>query len=160
MASNPAAPVAPMELGFCVADMDRSLAFYRGLLGLEQVSDIAQPAQGATGSAIAASTYRVVRLELATGERIKLFSPQDRPAPQRPDQAAPPLSRVGYAFLTLIVADLEATVAHLAGHGVAARPPGIRDLRDNVRIALIDDPDGNVIELVQYYDLKAYRADI
>lgn len=160
MTQNPLEPVAPAELGYCVADMDRSLAFYRDLLGLEPVSDIQQPGSGATGTSIAASAYRVVRLQLATGERIKLFSPEERPAPQRTDQGAPPLSRVGYAFLTLIVADLEAAVSHLADNGVTVRPPGIRDLRNNVRIALADDPDGNVIELVQYYHLKAYRSDI
>jgi catechol 2,3-dioxygenase-like lactoylglutathione lyase family enzyme len=150
--------VAPLEVGLCVSDLDRARAFYEGLLGFSFVSSIPTPPEQAIGSGICHSGYTVVRLQLPTGERIKLFAP-DSP-PKRIDRGKQPLSQVGYAFITLIVADLNALLIKLATKGITPRSPGAYGLRPNVVIALIGDPDGNVVELVQFQNLRAYRADV
>lgn len=160
MSSDRLEIAAPLEIGYCVADLERSLRFYRDFLGLAFVSEIDTPAEFAVGSGLAASAYRVVRLQLPGGERLKLFAPLRAPEPARRRADPPPLSAVGYAFLTLIVPDIERLIAKLARNGIRTRPPGMFKLRQNTQIALVEDPDGNVIELVQYGDLSAYRSDL
>ena len=149
--------VLPLEIGLCVEDLNRSLAFYRDGLGFDFVSSIVTPAVSATESGFAESGYTVVRLQLPTGERLKLFSPDQTPEAARP--TARPLARVGFAFLTLIVSDIEHELCLLASRNIKPRPPAAYPLRDNVHVALVDDPDGNVVELVEYNNLGDYRSD-
>jgi hypothetical protein len=70
-----------------------------------------------------------------------------------------PLARPGFAFATLIVEDLKAVVSHLAARGFPARQIPY-ELRQGVWMALVDDPDGNVVELVSYNDLLEYRPEL
>lgn len=157
MTPHPLAPVAPFEIGLAVQDMETSLGFYRDTFGLREISAISNPEGTAIKSGIGASSYQVVRLELATGERIKLFQP-DRRAIARP-RPSKPLDEAGFAFLTLIIEDLHAAASHLASAGYPMRREGIVELRPGVLVCLVDDPDGNVVELVEYQDLRSYRPE-
>jgi catechol 2,3-dioxygenase-like lactoylglutathione lyase family enzyme len=150
--------VAPLEIGLCVPSLEHSLAFYRDVLGFVVVSSIHTPEETAVGSGFAESGYTVIRLQLPTGERLKLFQPDEPPA--RHGRSARPLAGAGFAYLTLIVADIRAVLDRVADHGFPARVPAPFTLRDNVLVALVDDPDGNVIELVQYIDLGLYRPEL
>jgi lactoylglutathione lyase len=147
---------SPLELGFCVADLDASLAFWRDGIGLTFVSDISTDERAAVESGFAHCGYRVIRLQLPTGERIKLFAPATKMTSGH--ERRRPLEQVGLAFLTLIVKDLAGTLALLAPKGIVPRSPPY-ELRAGVFVALVDDPDGNVVELVQYADIKTYRRD-
>lgn len=148
---------APLEIGLCVADLDRSLGFYRDILGFELVSRIGTPVDAAIAAGFADSAYTVVRLALPTGERIKLFAPHrpmaDGKRPRRP------LDQVGFAYLTLIVEDIAAACAYIADQGHPPRAPAPYPLRPDVLVGLVEDPDGNLIELVQYLDIGKYLAD-
>jgi lactoylglutathione lyase len=147
--------VAPLEYGLVVPDLERSLAFYRDLLGFEEVSRISTPESFAKESGISTVAYEVVRLRLPTGERIKLFSPETVLSPSQPSET--PLSAPGYSFLTLIVTDLAAAVAEVAAAGYTiARTP--QTLRPGVDVALVRDPDGHFVEFVQYDDVNAYLS--
>ena len=149
---------APLEVGLCVSDMDASLAFYRDALGLTVVSDIEQAADKARASGLASGAYRVIRLQAPFGERVKLFLPRAAepavPAPRSP------LDRCGFAFLTVIVADIRATLAELARHTGLADPPDPVELRPGTWVSLIHDPDGVAVEIVAYDDLGAYRSEL
>ena len=149
--------VAPLEIGIAVGDLDAALAFYRDTLGLAEISRIPTPPAKAIASGIARGGYTVVRLQMATGERIKLFALDDGQSPGA--ERATPLSGPGFAFLTLIVADIEAAVARLASAGARIRARTV-ELRPGVRTALVDDPDGLIVEIVQYDDLTDYRPDL
>ena len=152
------AAVAPLEVGLCVADLDASLSFYRNGLGFVVVSDIVQPADKARASGLASGGYRVVRLQAPFGERVKLFHPTVA-APPPPSPPAP-LDRRGFAFLTVIVADLAAALAEIGRHAGPAAPPSPVELRPGTWVAVIHDPDGVPVELVAYDDLAAYRGDL
>jgi lactoylglutathione lyase len=56
----------------------------------------------------------------------------------------------GYNHMALVVEDLDATLAHLAGHGIEPeRPPYSPGGRDDVgRICFVQDPDGYRLELI------------
>ncbi len=151
--------IAPLELGLCVSNLASSRAFYEKTLGFEFVSQIVTPKEQAVDSGFCHSGYVVVRLQLPTGERIKLFAPDQPPdAPARHSDR--PLSAVGFAFMTLIVDSLPNCLERLAHDGVTPRGPGIYRLRPGVDVALIEDPDGNIVELVEYLDPLAYRPDL
>lgn len=152
------AMAAPLELGFCVADLERGLRFWRDALGLAFVSEIRTTDESAIGSGFARSGYRVVRLQLPTGERVKLFEPDRFDRSGAPPRDVP-LGRVGFAFLTLIVTNLTATLGSLEAQGYPPRRARF-ELRPGVHVALVDDPDGNVVELVEYDDIAVYRADL
>jgi catechol 2,3-dioxygenase-like lactoylglutathione lyase family enzyme len=147
---------APLEIGFCTRDLASAMRFWQGTLGLEEVSRIATSAAAAIRSGIGTADYTVVRLQLPTGERVKIFAPSTPAAAAAVNTT--PLSRVGFAFLTLIVEDLDQVLGMLTAAGFAARQPA-SELRPGVHVALVDDPDGNVVELVQYSDITAYRPD-
>lgn len=150
--------VAPLEIGFCVVDVERALEFWRDALGFREVSRIETATKSAIECGFALSEYVVVRLQLPTGERIKLFKPTLIEG-ARGDALAPPLATPGFAFATLIVEDLQDAVRQLTERGFPARRPP-SELRPGVWVALVDDPDGNTVELVSYMQLSAYRPDV
>ena len=149
---------APLEVGLCVSDMEASLAFYRDGLGFALVSDIEQGADKARLSGLASGAYRVIRLQAPFGERVKLFLPCSADA--APPAARAPLDRHGFAFLTVIVADIRATLAELARRCRLAAAPDPIELRPGTWVSLIHDPDGVPVEIVAYDDLGAYRNDL
>lgn len=149
---------APLEIGLCVSDMAASLAFYRDGLGFSVVSDIEQPADKARASGLASGAYRVIRLQAPFGERVKLFLP--RSAEAAPAAPRAPLDRRGFAFLTVIVADIRATLAELGRRECLAEIREPVELRPGTWVSLIHDPDGVSVEIVAYDDLAAYRSDL
>ena len=152
--------VAPVEFGFCVSDLEQSLQFYGKVIGLKVVSTIETDAIHAIRSGFAYGAYRVVRLQFPTGERLKLFAPHHTPVRALRKEKAKPLAQTGFAFFTLIVKDLSAVLKNLEQTTYNARSPGIYELRAGVFVALLDDPDGNLIELVEYKNLAEYRNDL
>lgn len=149
---------APLEVGICVSDMAASLAFYRDGLGFAVVSEIEQPADKARASGLASGAYRVIRLQAPFGERVKLFLPRSSEPP--PPAARAPLDRAGFAFLTVIVADIRAALGELGRHARVTHAPEPVELRPGTWVALIHDPDGVPVELVAYDDLAVYRRDL
>ncbi len=148
---------APMELGICVAELGRSMAFYEGLLGMRKISEIPLNEHGARTAGLGTNGYTVVRLQTDYGERIKLVQPMAAPALRA--EAETPSSRVGFAYLTFLVADIAAIVDQCQAAGFPSAR-GVVELRPGVRMALVRDPDGNVIEFAQYDDIRTYRPDL
>lgn len=118
------------HVAFRVRDLERSIAWYAAAFGARE----AFRANRDDGSP------QLVYLELAPGQFIEFF-----PGGKNPP-AAPP-DPLGYAHTCLLVDDLAATLAHLAGLGVAPRDPP-RMGRAGQHLAFIEDPDGNRLELM------------
>ena len=90
--------VASVEIGFCVENIERSLAFYMRVLGLSFVSEAETTKSHAIKSGLARCMYRVVRLQFPTGERLKLFMPAELPHLPSRRPHSEPLGQVGSAF--------------------------------------------------------------
>ena len=148
---------APMEVGICVADLARMLAFYESVLGMQKISEIGLSDHGAQISGLGAVGYTVVRLQTDYGERIKLMCPTRAPAVA--ERASTPSARTGIGYLTFLVTDLPGEIERLekAGHPSAK---GIVELRPGVNMALVRDPEGNFVELAEYANIHAYRPDL
>ena len=120
---------APDYVVVIVADLDRALAFYTGLLGLPLGHRSGPYAQLATGTTRVA-LYERAAMSATLGLEL---------------QAAPP-DAAGFE-LGFKVPDVDAAVAELAAAGVVvATPPADRPWGQ--RTAYVRDPDGHLVELV------------
>ncbi|MEZ6023727.1 MAG: VOC family protein [Hyphomonadaceae bacterium] len=149
---------APMEVGFCCRDLDALARFYTEVLGFELVSVVEVDAKRARQAALSSGAYRVARLQTPWGERIKLLQPNQPPAPGEASEWI--LDRCNTAYVTFIVDDLAAMVARLSGRITLLTGPNKVEVRPGVWLAFVRDPEGNLLEFVEYDDLPAYRADL
>jgi glyoxylase I family protein len=128
-----------------VSDMERSLAFYRDLLGLRVIFDVQLGGEGleaVTGEGGARG--RMVGC-LVPGSRvtIELLSFGHRAPGERRRAAAGP----GYSNVALTVGDLSAARAALEARG--ARPQPAVEV-GGVRMFFLADPDGTPIEFIEF----------
>ena len=114
------------HVSLVVADTARSLAFYGGLLGLEQ--DHSRPDLGFPGA----------WLTLGSGQIHLLQVPNPDPVDGRPDHGGRD------RHLAMSVTDLDLLAERLAAAGVATTRS-----RSGRRALFCRDPDGNGVELVE-----------
>lgn len=124
-----------IDVGIAVTDMDAALNFYRDTLGLAEVSDRQMRGVG-----------RMVKLSVGAST-LKLITPET-PATGSAVPGGVQAGVPGVRYLTFEISDLEETVeaCKQAGHTVAMGP---LNLGPEVRLAMVEDPDGNWVELVQ-----------
>jgi catechol 2,3-dioxygenase-like lactoylglutathione lyase family enzyme len=137
--------------GFTVSDLDRSVTFYRDLLGCEVLAT--QEKQGGYLAAIVGypdAHVRMAHLRLAGGEHVIELFEYLSPAGGRADVEP---RNVGASHLCFIVADLQALYDSLLERGVTSfvSPPIEVDTGINRGgLALyLRDPDGITVELFQ-----------
>ncbi len=150
--------LVPMEVGICCADLPALSRFYQDVLGFTFVAQVQMPAAAAQLVGLSEGGYSVVRLQTPYGERIKLLAPER--APVRPEPGLI-LDRQNASYLTFIVEDIASLVDDLknAGASFCAEAAPIQ-LRPDVKALFCRDPEGNVLELVEYADIAAYRPDL
>jgi len=125
--------IPALDLGVVTADAERALAFYRDTLGLVPDGEIPFPGLGILHRLrCGQSTVKLLALERPPGAR----------APQGGFSAA-----TGFRYCTLHLANLDAVVAACREGGYAIAV-ATRPLRPGVRVAMVEDPDGNTIELM------------
>jgi catechol 2,3-dioxygenase-like lactoylglutathione lyase family enzyme len=82
-------------------------------------------------------------------------------APESAVRGAAILDRQGATYLTFIVRDLAGVVRNLESRGVVFdSAPAPMEVRPGTWLAFFRDPEGNVLELVEYDDPAAYRPDL
>jgi catechol 2,3-dioxygenase-like lactoylglutathione lyase family enzyme len=150
---------APLEVGLCCHDLPRLRRFYEDVMDFEFISKIVVPAEKAAPSGLSADGYTVVRLQTSYGERLKLLAPNTPPLAQAPSKFI--LDRAGSTYLTFIVEDIDSAIDRLH----KAQAPFLTgdkrvEVRPGVYLAFCRDPEGNVLELVQYADIDSYRSDL
>jgi catechol 2,3-dioxygenase-like lactoylglutathione lyase family enzyme len=120
-----------LDLGIVVSDIKASLNFYRNLLGLEFVG--ITPVWFGT----------MHRLRFGTSD-FKLIEPQKVP----PKGAIGLENQVGFRYVTFQVKNLSELCSELKSKGIEFALPE-RETRPGVRIAMVKDPDGNIVEFVE-----------
>ena len=136
------------HVGICVSDVERSLHFYRDLLGFAYRSELrVQGEPSDTLLRLRGVDLRAVYLE-RDGTRIELLY---YAAPGTVGDAAPrPMNQRGLTHLSLRVDSLADTLATLRAAGVRGLEETHINLPDFGAAAIfIADPDGTLIELVQ-----------
>lgn len=138
----------PIEVGITVSDPDRMLAFYRDVLSCEEVRRSDIPAGLTRPLTSSADGYLAIWTRAPGGEVLKFFRPAADPAPDLP--RAMLADRTGIAFITFYCRAIEQVVAAAEAHGATLRSDRAL-LRGSigVKLAFFEDPEGNVIELVE-----------
>jgi len=150
---------APLEVGICCADLDALAAFYVEVLGFTQVNVVEVPAEKAVGTMLCDCSYRVARLQSPYGERIKLLQPAVPAAPRT--ARARILDERNTAYLTFIVDDLRSVLARLVDSGTELMTGAdMIEVRPGTFLVFARDPEGNILEFVEYADIAAYRPDL
>lgn len=125
-------PTGVHHVAIIASDYARSRRFYTEVLGLRVVHEHYRAER---------QSYKL-DLQLPDGTQIELFSfPQPPARPSYPEAC-------GLRHLALRVADMEASVAALATHGVAVEPVRT-DPFTGALFTFFSDPDGLPIELVE-----------
>jgi catechol 2,3-dioxygenase-like lactoylglutathione lyase family enzyme len=122
------------DLGIVCTDIQASLAFYRDFLGL--------PFQ----RSMPMSKTTTLHFLAAGSGAIKLWEVTSPPAPTQ--KGWPLEGALGYRYITLSVSNLDEVAAGAADAGVTVLVPPT-ELMPGVKIAMLADPDGNAVELLQ-----------
>lgn len=150
MSRNEFRVVAADHTGITVSNLERSLAFWRDVLGFEfshtahQKGELAEEITGVKGAEL-----KLAVLKTPGGHKIELLeylAPADRKrANLRPCD-------VGSLHIALVVQDLSAALDRIAGSGwKTAGQPQILTKGPNAgrRVVYVRDPDGTTIELME-----------
>ena len=121
-----------LDLGIFVSDINASLKFYQEILGLEKVDETQLPVG--------------MMHRLSYGNSFfKLIDPKEVP-PKGPSGL---VDQLGFRYVTFPVTNISEICETLKEKGVKFTIPET-ELRPGVRIAMVEDPDGNTVEFVQY----------
>jgi glyoxylase I family protein len=150
VSNKPIRIISADHTGITVSNLERSLAFWRDVLGFEfshtahQKGELAQEITGVEGAEI-----KLAVLEAPGGHKIELLeylAPGDRKrADIRPCD-------VGSVHVALLVDDLDAVLAHIAAAGweAAGKPQTLtRGPNAGKRVVYVRDPDGTTIEFME-----------
>ena len=120
-----------MDLGILASDIKASLNFYQNILGLEFVGI----------SEVWFGTMH--RLRFGTSD-FKLIEPKTVP----PKGAIGLEKQLGFRYVTFVIKNLSELCAELKAKGIEFALPE-KEIRSGVRIAMVKDPDGNIVEFVE-----------
>ncbi len=141
--------LAADHTGFTVSNLERSLAFWRDVLGFElshrphQTGDLASEITGVPGAEISIAVLK------GYGHKIELL---EYLAPAERQHLRPRPCDVGSVHVALLVDDLDAVLKRIAASGWnAAGKPQTLAAGPNTgkRVVYVRDPDGTTIEFMQ-----------
>src|SRR5262245_177182 len=134
------------HVGISVSDIDRSIAFYRDLLGMEQLCDVF-PFGGEQFEAIMdipGVTGRMCMIGKGT-LHLELFEFTN----SKPKDPEHPVSDRCYSHFGVEVDDIAATYEKLRAADVRIHSPVITFMGGSMKAAYCRDPDGNVFEIME-----------
>ena len=123
-----------IDIGIVVRDGDAAMKFYRDTLGLEHVADTPFPGGGTMHRLMCGTTL------------VKIVETDE--TPEKADNTGGPYAASGIRYWTITIQDLNAMTEKFraAGYTVAVEP---KEVRPGVQISMIEDPDGNWLELLE-----------
>jgi catechol 2,3-dioxygenase-like lactoylglutathione lyase family enzyme len=120
-----------LDLGIVVSDIKASLNFYQDMLGLKFVGEM--PLWFGT----------MYRLQFGSSD-FKLILPK-KPIPKGPIGLE---NQLGFRYVTFVIKNLSKLCKELQSKGIEFALTE-REMRPGVRIAMVKDPDGNIVEFVE-----------
>ncbi|CAN5561389.1 hypothetical protein BH10ACT8_BH10ACT8_04070 [soil metagenome] len=127
-----------IEIGIVVRDAEKSLAFYRDLLGLPYLGDLEFP-----------GTHM---WRFGAGKSVvKLLEQTPTPLESNP---AGDVTASGLRYLSLFVSNLDELVAECEAYGCVIAIP-VTEFQPGAKFAFVEDPEGNRIELLDIAALQS-----
>ncbi|HTK97975.1 MAG TPA: VOC family protein [Pseudomonadales bacterium] len=124
-----------IDLGIIVKDGPAALGFYRDVLGFKHEGDMPMPNGGGT-------MHRL----LCGDSLIKVVVPAKAPPAVSPPGGIG--GSTGYRYWTISVSNISELVGACEKAGRTIVVPE-REIRPGIRIAIVEDPDGNWVEFLQ-----------
>lgn len=131
-----------IEIGVVVHDADRSLEFYRDVLGLPYLGDLDF------------GVARMWRFQAGTSV-VKLLRFHEEPTAANPPGE---VTATGYRYMSLFVSNIDDLVAEVAQSGGRVAMP-VTEFQPGSRFAFVEDPEGNRIELLDVAAVAAGTPD-
>ncbi len=143
-----------IDLGTVVSDIEKSVAWYKNVVGFRELDGFDVPAVFATDVGLSnKQPFHVHVLTLGEGSsatKLKLMQFKATPG-ARVDNSTIHAS-YGFRYLTIFVKDLNKAAARAEQHGAKPIAKGVQPLPEGfpegVGLAVYRDPDGNFVELV------------
>ena len=143
-----------IDLGVVVSDVDAAVDFYTKAIGFKELPGFHVPADIATRTGLTDGQPLSIRVlvleENETATKLKLMELPG--VKSKPSDNETIHAQFGVSYLTINVTDMNAAVARLkkAGAKVLAEGPVElpASLAEGVYLAVVRDPDGNLVELV------------
>lgn len=151
--------MAPLEPAIVCVNIDAMRDFYTRVLGFTEVSDAEATPEMSEMFGAAPNGYRIIRVETAFGDRVKLIQPNNRKA-KKSRSPSWVLQRRGFAYITFIVEEIDAVTARLIANGVKLVRPRPVEPRKGFLAIFAEDLEGNFLEFVEYADILSYRPDL
>jgi lactoylglutathione lyase len=120
-----------LDLGIVVGDIKASLSFYVDMLGLKFIEQV--PVWFGT----------MHRLRFGSSD-FKLIDPKVKP----PRGAIGLDAQIGFRYVTFVIKNLSQVCEDLRSRGIPFEIPE-KQLRPGTRLAMVRDPDGNIVEFVE-----------
>ena len=134
--------------GIVVRDMNRSLPFYRDLLGLKVWADYKDESDYVCKvTDVPGARLWIVKLQSPGGGMVELLQYLSHP------QEAPPPSRscdVGCNHIALEVEDIDALYEKLVAGGIRFHSPPLLSSNGTAKVTYCRDPEGVIVELMQF----------
>lgn len=143
-----------VHFGIVVSDIDKAADFYRNGLGFTEAPGFDVPvSMGGDSGLTDYKPFHVRVMKLGEGEnatQVKLMQFKDAPGAKAPNDFIH--TTLGMSYMTVLVTDIDKAVdrAKRAGAPPLAKGPILlpEGFPKGVYLALVRDPDGNMIELV------------
>ena len=123
-----------VDLGIVTSNGPAMLAFYRDVLGLPHQGDMKMPFGGTMHRMLCGTTV----IKIVVPDK----APGNRPAP------GGLAGGTGYRYYTISVSNLDEVVETAKRAGAKIAMPRTK-VRPGVEIAMVEDPDGNWVELLE-----------
>jgi catechol 2,3-dioxygenase-like lactoylglutathione lyase family enzyme len=138
------------HVGITVADLDRAVAFYRDVLGLDVLARFAVDGDAfATGVGVAGASAEFVHLD-AGGARVELVSYEpegDRVGGDAEAGRTTTVNQPGATHVGLSTDDLDAFYESLPDDVETQSPPQVTS--SGTKILFVRDPEGNLVEVLE-----------
>jgi len=143
------------HVALSVGDLEAQCRFYSQALGLQEEGRLDQPGAGLRTVLLGATDGPSIELVARAGSRPRSGCGDGGPA-QFVEAAA---TTRGFFQWALAVDDLEATLDRLIAAGATNSTGILAARRPGIRFASINDPEGNMIELMERRVARAGPAD-
>ena len=164
---KPAGPFASqtIDLGVVVSDLEKSLAFYKGIVGMTEVpgfkveGDFPKKVGLTDGTGL--DIHVLVLGEGETATKLKVMQVKsEKPAKTLKQRHIH--TNTGFSYITIMVTDVDAVLerAQKAGLKPHAKSPQRlpEGLPQTVCLLMLKDPDGNFVEIVGPLTKKLQKA--